>query len=163
MSNKFEYKRVLAAILLGAAVSSVLILPSTASASNWKKAADPISQVSASLQSKYKYFKNNKSKVVLALLETKCSPTGYSFIVKDGPTIWVKQTRKFKTNSLSGWTHPMIEYRPATNASDTFKLRSGGESKKWWQKMWGCPLTEGVGGTYWGVSMTTQQLIKAGY
>jgi len=160
---KFEYKRVLAAMLLATVITSSLILTSTASASSGKRATEPTSQVNASLQSKYKFFKQNKTKVILALLETKCSPTGYRFVVVDGDPIWVKQTRKFKTVSLSGWTHPMIEYRPASNVSEPFKLRSGGESKKWWQKMWGCPLTEAVGNTYWGVSMTTQQLINAGY
>jgi hypothetical protein len=148
-------------------VAAVLVIGSSfmglspSSASTGVLSSSNATSKQQSVASKYKYFKNNRVVVVKALLQTKCRPNGFSFEVLDGPTIWVRQTKKFKTNV--GTAFPLIEYRPAASSSAPFKLRSGGESKAWWQQKWGCPLTEAVGGTYWGVSMTTQQLISAGY
>lgn len=119
-------------------------------------------QVSESLQSKYSYFLKNNTVVISAILVTKCkAPYGYSYKIRESAEIWVSQTKKHTQNGVS--MYPTIAYRKATSSKGKFVLTAAGESKLWWTKKWGCPVV-GTWNTYGTqVSMTTQELINAGY
>jgi hypothetical protein len=150
-----------------AAITTVLLVlgifsSSTASAKIDSQAASTISTpAKGSLQSKYAYFKKNNSVVIKAILQTRCKPNGYSFKWREGVEIWVSQTKKYSQGGLS--MYPTIAYRKASSSTGQFQLVAAGESRLWWTKKWGCPVS-GTWNTYGTkVTMTTKQLIDAGY
>ncbi len=150
-------------LLVGASIIVIaLIAPTGYSAAGAEREISISEQsIQSSLSSKYSYFMKNNTLVIKAILLTRCQPTGYSFNWRDGAAIWVSQTKKYSQNGVSMF--PTIEYRKATSSKGTFELRPGGESKLWWTKKWGCPVN-GTWNTYGTkVTMTTQQLIDAGY
>jgi hypothetical protein len=152
---------------LNATIAAVLLLLGSFSVSS--VAADTDNQASAklatpaksSLQSKYAYFKKNNSVVIKAILQTRCKPNGYSFKWREGAEIWVSQTKKHAQGGLS--MYPTVAYRKATSSTGQFQIVAAGESKLWWTSKWGCPVS-GAWNTYGTkVTMTTKQLIDAGY
>jgi hypothetical protein len=150
-----------------AAIAAVLVVlanfsSSTASAKIDSQATSTISTpAKGSLQSKYAYFKKNNTVVIKAILQTRCKPNGYSFKWREGAEIWVSQTKKYSQGGLS--MYPVVAYRKATSSTGQFQIVAAGESQLWWTKKWGCPVS-GAWNTYGTkVTMTTKQLIDAGY
>jgi hypothetical protein len=147
------------------ALAGVLVVTSfsasAAIASTPTQPKSPVTHVSTSLQSKYAYFLKNNSVVINGILSTKCRPNGYSFKWREGAEIWVSQTRKYTQGGVAMF--PTIAYRKAASATGKFVLTPAGESKLWWTTKWGCPVS-GAFNTYGTqVTMTTQELINAGY
>jgi hypothetical protein len=152
--------RATALVLITSFIVITSLLASSAKASTVSLTRDNIIH-HQSLQSKYTYFKKNNTVVIKAILLTRCNPSGFSFNWREGAEIWVSQTKKFVQGGLS--LYPTIAYRKATSIKGAFVLTPAGESKLWWTKKWGCPVN-GQWNTYGTkVSMTTQQLIDAGY
>ena len=152
-------------VLFATLAISATILPSSISQANPTHVdVSAPAKFGASLQSKYAYFKSHNTIVINAILLTRCNPPKFSYEIVDGAEIWVRQTKSYYTGTgFSNYARPMIAYRKATSASGKFALVAAGESKLWWKTKWGCPIN-GTWNTYGTkVTMSTQELINAGY